>query len=644
FRTNAFLSIYGTDFKFPVKSQNYSGYLYAEPVIYDNECSCEMSSNCTTQAAFIETNSSRVISIIGMKMGCTPSDSFLASTLECFYNRSCLDVIQQYTNYPYSLTPLLTTNLSRFSQNTTITEFIKHLFIEKWSTKIDYQSYYEQCSPLLCSHTSVENFDIIYSITVILGIQGGLKIVLNWLCPKLVRIALKIHHSRKKRIASIHPDDSFAISSQISTNRIIQNTALIRTTKPMNLTSQNNLIARGIVMFSIYYARQESICQPEFERTFIDILCFSETPKAIIAVDVNIDGEFDIIFYCPDKQTLHILFGTGNNSTFSESNIYSFHNNASVSHILSGDVNNDDQIDLILVYNISNDDHYLGVLLGNSNGTFQIESMQSIAITGVPKNTLFVDLNNDKLFDIISVNTDNNLQVIFGNESGTFSSPLTLHKGYYIESKDLVIADFNNDSYMDIAVFDQRDLHIHVFFANAKRSLWSHKWLFTAIRINRGTLVSGDFDGNNQTDIVFLAMYYESFTKLYRYNSSTFRTNEHIHTTMEKGTIIELAVVGDLNGDRYLDIVIMTEGENDIYSFLGTGSEKFEIQQTTDYVTRALRAWIDIIDINHDGCPDIIALVGFSYARDPILEILLNTCACYTREIITIRKNSTVDQ
>lgn len=239
FRANAFLSIYGTDFEFPVRFPTYTIntypqlaiFAYAEPVIYDDGCSCGMFSNCTTQATIMQTNPSRNITLNGLKMGCTPSESFLASTLECFYNQSCLDLIQQFANYPNSLTPLSSTNLRRFSENTTITELVNNLFVENWSTKMNYSSYYEQCAPSLCSYISVENFNVLYSVTVILGIQGGLTIVLKWLCPKLIRIGAKLHRHRKNRITPVDPVNSLVMPSHIATNRSIQNTTT-------NLTSQ----------------------------------------------------------------------------------------------------------------------------------------------------------------------------------------------------------------------------------------------------------------------------------------------------------------------------------------------------------------------------------------------------------------------
>ena len=238
FHGNAFLSTYGTNYLYLTKYKpNWSSYSPTEAIIYDAECSCGIYSNCTTQATFIETNSSTStnISIKGMKMGCTPSESFFLSTLECFYDQSCLDLIQKYTKYPHSLTPLSTTkNPSRFSRNTTISELVTNLFIERWSPQINYPSYYEQCSPSVCSYTRVEKFNILYIITVILGIQGGLTIVLKWLCPKLVRIGSKIYRHRKKRMAPVHPGVRIETPSTVPINTTIQHTTWNHETRSMN--------------------------------------------------------------------------------------------------------------------------------------------------------------------------------------------------------------------------------------------------------------------------------------------------------------------------------------------------------------------------------------------------------------------------
>ncbi|CAF1134851.1 unnamed protein product [Adineta ricciae] len=196
---NAFETIYGTNFEYINIDENGDTFVLGKSIIYDNNnCSCGLSSKCTTQAIFIDKNSSQNISIKGMKMGCIPSESLLASTLECFYDQLCLNFIQNYTNYQNSSKSLSITNLTHFSQNTTIEKLRQNLFIEQWLTIMNYSLYYQKCSPLLCFYISIEQFNIFYTITIILGLQGGLTIVLKWICPKFIQIGLKIYYYRKK--------------------------------------------------------------------------------------------------------------------------------------------------------------------------------------------------------------------------------------------------------------------------------------------------------------------------------------------------------------------------------------------------------------------------------------------------------------
>ncbi|CAF4024878.1 unnamed protein product [Adineta steineri] len=269
---NAFISTYGTNFEYiSLLIEGEFSYAYTEGMIYDNECSCGLYSNCTTQATFVDENSSEVIPVKGLKIGCTPSESFRLSTLECFYDQSCLNLIQNYTSYHNSSTPL-STNSSRFPENTKIDELIKNLFNEQWFNQSNYSSYYEQCSPLLCSYTDIERFNILYTITLFLGLQGGLAIVLKWICPKLVRIVSTINRYRNRQRTSIHPDNSLEISSDSS---VIHNTTLnVEITRTDNITSERIIISPirrysnkisiivllifliiGVIIFSIYYAQ-----------------------------------------------------------------------------------------------------------------------------------------------------------------------------------------------------------------------------------------------------------------------------------------------------------------------------------------------------------------------------------------------------
>jgi len=205
---NGFVSMYGTNYEYSStwfeKKDQYL-YLNNQAIVYDDQCSCELHSYCSTQAYFFNENSSKVF-VNGLKMGCTPSESLHVSTLECFYDELCVDLIREYTNL--TIISLVNETTSRFHSKTNVSQLIDNLFVEKWLTSMNYSSYYEQCLPSSCSYTYVQHFHILYFITFIFGLQGGLTIVLDWISPRIVRIIFKIYEKRKKQLNAVGPECS----------------------------------------------------------------------------------------------------------------------------------------------------------------------------------------------------------------------------------------------------------------------------------------------------------------------------------------------------------------------------------------------------------------------------------------------------
>ncbi|CAF1074476.1 unnamed protein product [Adineta steineri] len=243
---NAIISSYETNFKYYFPHWFYSEYHFnfltnaslalTEPVTYDNDCSCAFYANCTTQAGFFETNSSEIIPIKGLKMGCTPSESFLSSTLECFYDSSCINLIETkiknttIMNTTY-VTELLYANSSRFLPDTTIIDLVNELFIETWLTTMNYSAYFDYCSPTYCSYTYIQQLSSLYTVTLLLGLYGGLSVILKWICPKIVYILFNIYQYRKKqsnRVTFAHTTEAVVIETDSTANTSInhQNTTV----------------------------------------------------------------------------------------------------------------------------------------------------------------------------------------------------------------------------------------------------------------------------------------------------------------------------------------------------------------------------------------------------------------------------------
>ncbi|CAF1446796.1 unnamed protein product [Adineta steineri] len=230
---NAIVSVYGTNFEYIVPLIDpYESYAVLQAVIYDNQCSCGLNATCTTQANFISSNSFEIIPVKGLKMGCTPSESLLASTLECFYDSSCIKLIQEQTNYNNSIntTIPLSQNSSHFLINTTVRDLVNVLFVEDWSTKINYTSYFEQCSPSVCSYTYIQQFNLLYTITFLISIYGGLTIALKWICPWIVRLVANINQYRKKKSNTVQPINTInTISCHENVQSMTINSELVST-------------------------------------------------------------------------------------------------------------------------------------------------------------------------------------------------------------------------------------------------------------------------------------------------------------------------------------------------------------------------------------------------------------------------------
>ncbi|CAF1350011.1 unnamed protein product, partial [Adineta ricciae] len=641
FHGNAIISTYGTNYKYSALSNSpREVFAYTEPIIYDDNCSCGLSPNCTTQANILETKSTKML-IKGMKMGCTPSQSFLRSTLECFYDQSCLDLLQQYTNYSYSLTALSskTTSASRFSQNTTIEELVQDLFVEQWSTQINYSLYYQQCLPSVCSYTTIGRFDIFYTISIILGIQGGLTIVLKWICPKLVRIGSKIYYHRKRRINPLRiemlpPPCANPMNQHTTWNNDIalMNTRLPRSPsflKIICVIAPLICILVGAILFSIYYSRQNSttnittinafnttivttvpassntseplLCQPAFDQLSINVSCQSIMLAPSVIADINSDNKVDIIFLCQDDRTIHILLGD-DNSTFETAMTVIFDVDIWPYHIRVHDMNNDGQVDLILALYSE-----INILFGVGNGTFRTQDMQSVAIEGSPRHIVIVDLNHDELLDIIIIiDLEDYVYIYLADTNGTFLFQSTLFIEHWASSSSLFVVDFNNDTHLDIAVVNEHSRHIHVFYADTNGSYQPQKWFFTAFNVDQFGVVAGDFDSNNLADIAFLYNWEYMTCMLFRNNNDTFYANEQ--KFMGSSILLGSTVVGDLNGDKYLDIVIGTTTQYEIYGLLGNENGKFQIYNIYSNDLSNYEIWTDIADFNNDNCQDIISI------------------------------------
>ncbi|CAF3891815.1 unnamed protein product [Rotaria sp. Silwood1] len=190
------------------------------PVMYANgTCNCAVSSECQ---APLRIGPSDLI-LPGLFVGCLPIDGLRMSTLECFFSSNCINTILNYLEYytlpdksesfnfslpavlPLVVNPLNESISSRFSSVTPIGEIIDELFIEKWENITSYESYYAACAPTICNYKYSQRRGVLYVITSLLSLYGGLTMSLRfivWNGMQLYRKIKSARHIHQIRVAS----------------------------------------------------------------------------------------------------------------------------------------------------------------------------------------------------------------------------------------------------------------------------------------------------------------------------------------------------------------------------------------------------------------------------------------------------------
>ncbi|CAF3910592.1 unnamed protein product [Adineta steineri] len=636
---NAIISKYGTNFQYIIDCElQYSTHLFTKAIIYDDECSCGLSPLCATQASFIESNSSKKVPIQGLKMGCTPSESFRASTLECFYNQSCLDLIQQYTNYKARIDPIIPSNKSRFSINTTMAELIDHLFIEKWNTTINYTTYFEKCLPLSCSYTYIQRFNIFYIITLLLSFQGGLTIVLKWICPKLVYGLAKIYNYRKRQTNIIQPSCSHGLSTINITTTNVYNADIDPKPIPTNRT-----------------LRSQSICQLKFQPILINITHECYLPGRPLVADFNGDNQLDLAFSCPTLGYTIVLLGNLNGS-FKTEKTFSTEIYRQPAHIAVGDFNNDNRSDIAVIYSIGKKVY---ILLANDNEMFKVKTIISIEGYDTLTDIFVADFNGDKYLDIAVVDSmPASILVFVGYGNGSFSKPTMLPVVPSSAPECFAIVDFNDDGQLDIAVKNKNSMTISIYFRRGDGTFEVPKWFYTGPLFSDYRILADDFNGDTRIDLLCYNSQKNLIGLMAGFGNGTFElpkwsnindisaSSNISHNNFNVNTRYEVILnniwkkklkmnfyeqetvyfVSDYNCDDHADI-ISYDRNNVIFGLLGHENSNFEQQPILSPIGYEMITDIVVGDFDSDTYQDIIV----TYYRSSIIKILLNRCECCKR-------------
>jgi hypothetical protein len=86
------------------------------------------------------------------------------------------------------------------SPNMTVQSLVDTLLVTRWETNVIYDQYYTTCAPLSCTYTFAGQISVIYTVTIIIDLYGGLSVMFKLIAPILAKIVYYIISYRQRRV------------------------------------------------------------------------------------------------------------------------------------------------------------------------------------------------------------------------------------------------------------------------------------------------------------------------------------------------------------------------------------------------------------------------------------------------------------
>ncbi|CAF4133929.1 unnamed protein product, partial [Adineta steineri] len=138
-----------------------------------------------------ETMNNLTWSIPGISTGCFPGFTLLSSTLECFYNQSCVDKLISYFPTSDEFKAMIINNESLYQPISTVQSIIDNLMIENWTMNITYNKYYSECALSSCTYLKIFRRDFGYVLKKLISLLSSLTLILGLIIPLVIQFIMK---------------------------------------------------------------------------------------------------------------------------------------------------------------------------------------------------------------------------------------------------------------------------------------------------------------------------------------------------------------------------------------------------------------------------------------------------------------------
>jgi hypothetical protein len=333
---------------------------------------------------------------------------------------------------------------------------------------------------------------------------------------------------------------------------------------------------------------------------------FDSIPYSIAVADFNNDKQLDMAIANYGTSNLVILLAD-TNETF-VSHLYSTGKNSHPCSVAVGDFNHDNKIDIAIAsYGTNN----LNIFLGHGNGTFNRMMEQSLGLNSGPTFIAVGDFDNDTELDLVIANSESgNIFLLKGNGNGTFSIAVTHSTGYNSDPCSIAVGDFDHDNKLDVAIANNGSnsilvLNAYIVYINTSQTIYQ-----TGEGSFPNSVAVGDFNKDNNLDIVVVNRYSNNIGIFINLGDGTFADQKTYF--IADSTEPYFAAIGDFNNDQNSDIVVVLSGVSALVIFTGYGDGTFGYGYAYSTGFFSYPRCVAVGDFNNDGNLDIVTANYFT--------------------------------
>ena len=228
------------------------------------------------------------------------------------------------------------------------------------------------------------------------------------------------------------------------------------------------------------------------------------------------------------------------------------------------------------------------------------------------------DFNNDNEVDLVVANSgSDDITVLILKYEASFENETLYRQGSGQHPYSVTSGDFNNDNQLDIVVANSGRDNIQILIGYQNGTFMKNITYSTGDNSYPRYVITADFNKDNQLDIAVVNYRNQTLMIILNPVNETF-SRSILYSTGSRSFPNSIAT-GDFNKDGWIDVVVTNSNTDNVGVFLGFDYSTFNTNYTIQSAAGSYPSYVDIDDFNQDSYWDI-AVVN---QRTSTIDILL---------------------